>query len=106
MWALDVVCILHDETTDRYHAAFFEEKPFPGPVESVDQTNVVRLKSKMHHTSGAKEVNEAIEHLEELIAKVGCPEENVWRDPVDWDGEIGLTLMVPNWIKVARESEG
>lgn len=100
---LDVVCILHDVTTDRYHAAFFEEKPFPGPVEPVEKTDVVRLKSKMHNTTGADTLGGALTHLMDLAKRLSVPEGNIWKDPCDWDGELGIVWVIPNWLRSAAE---
>lgn len=96
---LDVVCILHDVGKGRFHAAFFEEKPFPGPVPSVAETDIVRLKSKMHHTGGADTLEEALVHLQNLVDQLNCPEPNVWREPREWDGVLGIVWVVPNWTK-------
>lgn len=96
---LDVLCILHDVNTDRYHAAFFEEKPFPGEVKSIEETDIVRLQSKMHHTSGSDTLDGALEHLKELSEKIIVPEENIKKEPIDWDGELGITFVWNNWRK-------
>ena len=94
---LDVLCILHDVQRDTYHAAFFEEKPFPGEVPAVGDTSIVRLKSKMHHTGGSPDLEGAKEHLRELSDQIEVPPENIWKDPLTWDGEVGIVLVVPNW---------
>lgn len=94
---LDVLCILHDVNTDRYHAAFFEEHPLPGKVKSMEETDIVRLKSKMHHTVGSDTLEGALEHLKELSEKIIVPEENIWKDPVEWNGELGIVLIRDNW---------
>lgn len=96
---LDVLCILHDVNTDKYHAAFFEEKPFPGKAKSIEETDIVRLQSKMHHTSGSDTLNGALEHLKELSEKIIVLKENIKKDPIDWNGEIGITFIWSNWRK-------
>lgn len=98
---LDVWCILHNATqgADTYHPAFFEEKPMPGPRPSVQDTKVVRLKSKMHHTEGFPTLEKALVQLDELAAKFRVPNENVWREPVEWDGHEGLVWLRENWRK-------
>ncbi len=96
---LDVLCILYDVNKNRYHAAFFEESPMPGRVKSIDETDIVRLRGKMHHTGGSDTLEGALGHLKELSEKVIVPEENVWKDPIDWNGEIGITLIRNNWRK-------
>ncbi len=94
---LDVITILHHSTTGRYHAAFFEELPLPGPVPDIQDTTVVRLKSKMHRTTGAESMEEALIQLDELAAKISVPEENRWTDAMEWDGHQGIVVIVPNW---------
>lgn len=96
---LDVLCILHNVNTGRYHAAFFEEHPLPGEVKSIEETDIVRLKSKMHHTTGSDTLEGALEHLEELSEQIIVPEENIKKDPIDWDGEIGIVFVWENWRK-------
>lgn len=96
---LDVLCILHDVNTDKYHAAFFEEKPLPGKVKSIEETDIVRLKSKMHHTGGSDTLDGALEHLKELSEKIIVPGENVFNEPIEWDGTIGIVLLWKNWRK-------
>lgn len=98
---LDVWCIMHNVEADTYHAAFFEEKPMPGPRPSVEDTKIVRLKSKMHHTEGAPTLEGALKYLDEMTAKVQVPPENIWREPKDWDGEIGIVWVFPNWRRKA-----
>ncbi len=97
----DVLCILKDVTTERFHAAFFEESPMPGPVKPIMELDFIRLKSKMHHTGGADTLDGALEHLKELSEKVKVPDTNVWKEPIDWDGVPGIVWMLPNWLKKA-----
>jgi hypothetical protein len=98
--SLDVFCILRDETTGRFHPAFFEESPLPGPVEAAAETIVVRLKSKMHHTVGFESLEEAVVGLqEELIDRIKVPETNICKEPIDWDGQIGIVWICSNWLK-------
>lgn len=96
---LDVLCILHNVNTNRYHAAFFEECPFPGEVKPIKEMKVVRLKSKMHHTEGSEALEGALEHLKELSEQIIVPIENIRKEPVDWNGEIGITFVWDNWKK-------
>ena len=94
----DVLTILHDRRANRFHAAFFEEKPMPGPIEK--NPTVIRLKSKMHHTGGSPDLEGARKHLDELAEKIKVPEENIWRDPHDWDAQkMAAVWAVPNWKK-------
>jgi hypothetical protein len=96
----DVLCILYDPVKNRYHAAFFEEKPFAGPVPEVADTEVVRLKSKMHHTEGATDLEGALLHLDEMVRTIRVPPENIWRKPRTWDADlVAAVWIVPNWRK-------
>jgi len=95
--SLDVICILQDINTNRFHAAFFEEHPMPGEIKPIDELTFVRLKSKMHHTGGADTYEGALIHLEELTNKITVPEKNIWKEPVEWDGELGIVWIVPKW---------
>jgi hypothetical protein len=96
--ALDILCILEDQNTGRFHVAFFEEHPMPGPVPSVEETNPVRLKSRMHHTAGADTLEGAQQHLRELREQIVLPDANVCDTPIDWNGEIGIVWLVENWV--------
>lgn len=96
---LDVICILNDETTGRFHPAFFEENPLPGPVVNVDQTSVVRLKSKMHHTVGFEKLEDAVKNVsDDLGAKIKVPVTNICLEPIMWDGHIGIVWICSNWL--------
>jgi hypothetical protein len=98
--SLDVICILKDVTTGRFHVAFFEEHPMPGPVTSVKDTKFVRLMSKYHHTEGADTIEGAKEQLKEMRAKFLIRDENVSEEPIDWNGELGIVWISPNWLNV------
>jgi len=94
---LDVLCVLHNVKANTYHVAFFEEKPMPGPVPDWKEVTAVRLKSRLHHTTGSPTLKEAMEHLDDLASKIEVPPENVWRDVRPWDGEIGVVWITNNW---------
>jgi len=95
---LDALMILHDVNTNKFHASFFEESPFPGPVPSVEDTKMVRLKCHASHTEGSKTIEGARVHLDKLLEGLVIDPENVFKsDPVEWDGELGVVLFLPNW---------
>jgi len=96
---LDVLLILHHVEAGTYHAAFFEEAPPPGPVQDVGDVAIVRLRSKLHHTTGASTLEGAKAHLDEVAVKICVPPENLWREkpPYPWDGQLGITVIVDNW---------
>lgn len=101
---LDVLLIQHDLTTDRYHAAAYQEKPLPGPPIPTSELTAVRLQSKMHHTEGTETLEEAQARLAKLAEEIEVPEGNVWygedkvRDVNDAGPDV---LIVSNWTVAA-----
>jgi hypothetical protein len=92
----DVICILK-LPTGRFHVAFFEEHPMPGPVKPIAELPFIKLKSNMHHTGGADTLEGAKQHLNELRTKIQLPDANVLdeiaievKDPI-------LVWLVQNW---------
>lgn len=74
----DLLAIVQNTNTGRYHAYFLEEKPLP----SWDGSDpVVRLKSKLHHTEGAVDFEGALVHLADMQKKFNIPNERTWREP-------------------------
>lgn len=97
--ALDAIIVLHNAITDTYHAAYFTEAPMPGPLVPIEKLDTVRLKSRMHHTAGAPTIDEARVHATALQVETELADANVLPDLVEWDGELGVVLLVPNWRK-------
>lgn len=82
---LDVLCILQHEKTGRFHPAFVEERPLPGPVPSPKDMTFARMKSKMHHTTGFDTLEAAVTDLrEDLAKKLSC--RSVLEKPLLWNG--------------------
>jgi len=94
---LDKLVILRNVQTGRFHVCFFEEAPFPGPRQEVSDAEIVRLKSKMHHTEGGASLEEAHKHFGEMRNKILMDDENYDLDPIPWDGQIPIVTVVPNW---------
>jgi hypothetical protein len=95
---LDVMVILQDVNTRRYHVCFLEEHPFPGPLHETEEAHPVRLMSRMHHTGGADDFAQAQKQLDELRTKLTLMDENVDRDQVHlWNGQQGIVWLVDNW---------
>lgn len=95
----DVLCILHNRETGRFHPAFFEDHPFPGPrPENPDDIKVIRLMSKMHHTEGATTFEGALVQLAQLVKQIDVLPTNIWLKPKAWDGNTGLVWVVNNWL--------
>lgn len=96
---LDVLMLLHNVEAGTFHPAFFEEAPMPGAIPPAEEVPVVRLKSKFHHTQGAPTLEAALVLFEELATKIVVRPENHIREPYPWNGEIGIVLLVPNWLR-------
>jgi hypothetical protein len=95
---LDVIVILHDVSRGSYHVCFFEEYPMPGPVRDIETDQVVRLKSKMHHTTGSRGFEGAQRQLDEMRSQIELPDSNVVRDQAyPWNGEPGIVWLTSNW---------
>lgn len=88
----DQIRILHHVKNGTYHAAFFEERPFPGPLDSRPVTRVV---CKMSHTTGAPSLDGAKQHVAELRERLIAKDEQVILDPVEWSGADSPMLIVP-----------
>ena len=102
---LDVICILHDVEKDSYHAALFLESPMPGPLQSIDETKMVRLKSKFHRTEGADSLEGAQAHVTKLREQFIIEDQNVIDDKaVPWDGELGIVWLTENWRAVGDKT--
>lgn len=92
----DIICILK-LPDGKFHAAFFEEHPLPGPVKPISELSMLRLKSKMHHTAGADTLEGAQQHLRELRAWIVLPDANVLADtPIEVNDPLSV-WVVPNW---------
>lgn len=95
----DVLCILH-RFGGRFHAAFFEENPMPGPYpDRLEDVKVVRLRSRMHHTEGAETIEVALMQLGELTKKISVPPTNIWLKPIMWDGGESIVFLRDNWLR-------
>ena len=95
---LDAILILRHVETGRYHVAFFEERPPPGPSKPIDDVDVVRLMSRMHHTEGSETLDGANVHVDEIKKQIDV-HGNVFRHPVDWTGAHGVVLLRSNWLR-------
>lgn len=94
---LDVICLLQDVNTGRFHPCFIEEYPLPGPIKDSTAPGPVRLKSRMHHSAGADTLEGGLKLLEELTKMIFLEPGNVLREPVRWNGVIGFVLVMDNW---------
>ena len=92
---LDIVCILKNVNTNRYHVAFFEEHPLSGEIKPMKEIKYTGLVSKMHHTGGADTLELALKDLDTLLTKIKVPIENVFKEPLNWDGRIPISYVLP-----------
>lgn len=94
----DVLCIFR-LPTGRYHVVILEEKPIPGPIRNIRELEFIRLKSKGHHTTGARTLEVAQQHMEEMRQKLRLDDANVISDMAfEADSPICI-LPVRNWIR-------
>lgn len=94
----DMMCILK-LPSGTYHPAFYEEHPMPGPIQPIAELSTIRLKSKMHHTSGFATFEEAQEDLKKLREKIILPDANVfWEEAIETDDPLG-NFMIANWTR-------
>lgn len=102
---LDVVLVLKDVNTGRFHMAFFVKSPMPGPFAPYGELTIVRLKSKMHHTEGAETFEEALGHMDKFLAQnVLVDPLNIYREAaIEWDGQLGIICIVNNWRRTDNE---
>lgn len=100
---LDIICILFLSKSvssnyhDTYHAAFFVENPLPGPVLYARDTKLVRLKSQMHHTAGAKTLAEARLHVEGMRREIHIADANVVTSAAVPVADAVNVWLIPNW---------
>ena len=71
----DLIGIVKNTKTGRFHAYVWEESPLPGGDNA--DSDVVRLKSRMHHTEGAETFERALEHVADLRKKIQIKDANV-----------------------------
>lgn len=101
--SFDVLAVLHDQRTGRFHAAVLVEDPPPGEPKPLEQVEVVRLRTRMHHTAGADTLEGACEHLREIHKQIHVLDTNIWFDKVfEWDGGHGAMVLVKNWLRSAQ----
>lgn len=94
----DILVILFHPGTKRFHVAFFEWKPLPGEMSRETPLEVVRLRSKMHHTTGAETFEESLRHLAEMREKITLLNENVVETHVySWNGDLPITWVARPW---------
>lgn len=98
----DVLGIVQDSVTKKYHLYLWEEKPFPGPYNP--NPDIVRLKSKFHHAEGTDTLEETIERIEALRKNITIEDANVWTTSEqvmtkDMSQGYAGVVVLPNWKK-------
>jgi len=94
----DIVYILR-LPNDRYHVVFTEEHPMPGPIRDIETLEVLRMKSKMHHTTGADDFAGAQQHLQEMLTKLKIQPENVVSEVAFDSDDPVRSFMLANWTR-------
>lgn len=95
---LDILCILK-LPAGTFHAAFFEEYPMAGPIQPAENVSAVRLKGKMHHTTGAATLEESQVHLAELRERIHLSDANVIPDkPIEVEEPVNVWVL-GNWLR-------
>jgi hypothetical protein len=94
----DIICILQ-LPAKTYHVAFFEEHPFAGQIKPIQDEDLLRLKSKMHHTTGSPTLEGAQKHLDDMRTKIILPDSNIVRDRAIKVEDPVSVWVLPNWIK-------
>lgn len=61
-----LIMLLFNTKFNTWHPIFYYEKPFPGPYDP--SNTLIRYKSKGHHTAGFKDIDKAIDHIENDLA--------------------------------------
>lgn len=86
-----LVMMLHNTTENKYHPIFYLESPLPGGMESEGNQNLIRYKSKGHHTTGFETRDKAIESVNnELIGQIksiGYIPNLELDEDLSWDGK-------------------
>ena len=85
---MNIVSMLHNQATNRYHPILFGYSPPPsGDLDS----GARRYRSRGHHTAGFDTRDEALNGAEELAEKA-APAECATGGDIAWDGE-GVPAM-------------
>lgn len=85
---MNIVSMLHNKTTNRYHPILFGYSPPPsGDLDSGAQ----RYRSRVHHTDGYDTRDEAMNGAAQLADKCQ-PAECALAGDIEWDGE-GVPAM-------------
>lgn len=88
---MHVVQIQHDQTTGRFHPAYYALAPLPGPASA--DAKFLRYKSRGHHTTGFETLEEAQQDSLPVAAHlaVEAPEEGF---PVREMPEAGVDVLL------------
>ena len=92
----DVLVVLQNKHTRRFHAAVFIEAPINEPHDSASQ--IIRLRSKFHYSMGAANWALAQQQLAALAERFQPPANNVASEPLVWDGEWPFVILTGNWV--------
>lgn len=99
---LDVLLVLRNQETGRFHVSFVAEHLPPGPVKDSIETEVVRLRADMTHTAGVSTFEQAQAEIDAMRAKITLRDQNVVRDGFyEWNG-VPLAMLANNWLREGK----
>lgn len=98
MYLNPVYAVLHNTKLNRWHPILFAESPLPG-----NPRNLVRHKSRGHHTNGFESREEAIANAKEGAAQIACTRFVLQAD-IPWDGE-GIPAMTAYFLGEGENTE-
>lgn len=93
----DIICIIC-LPVGSYHAIILEERPLPGPIKPLAQSDLIRLKSKGHETVGHETFEGARASLAELRKRIIFRDENVVADVAFGVDDPVQVWIVGNWL--------
>lgn len=86
-----LVMMLKNTSTNRFHPIFYYENFFPGGLDADANKNLIRYKSKGHHTAGFDSRETAMESIHnDLVDKIkgqGYTPNLELETDLEWDGQ-------------------
>lgn len=91
MYQFALVQMLHNTKTDTFHPIYYYDSPMAGGFgERTLNNDIIRYKSKGHHTAGFTDRVDAIKSVDELVVKLKEMHDTVTVEidtDLIWDGE-------------------
>lgn len=86
---MQIVSILHNQATQRFHPILFAYAPPPGGDQ---EGGARRYRSRGHHTAGLDTWDEAVAQAHDLVGRAGASVLAL-ESAIDWDGS-GVPAML------------